>query len=152
MDAGHEIGRAKWVIAAGIAFLVSGCVTWGEFVYLLTGKTADARVTKVVEVTKRGRFGVSSGSQLEVSYDFAEADGTRRTGTDTAALNWPLPASGTTPVQYTPGADGNSRLAGKVNWIALGIFGVLLLTVGVLTFLLIRKARAEVNDTKPKRR
>jgi hypothetical protein len=152
MDAAQEVGRAKWLILAALVFLVSGCVSWGEFAYLLTGKTADAKITKVAEVTKRGRFGISTGTQLEVSYEFTEADGTRRTASDTADVNWPVPPSGKTPVQYTPGADGNSRLAGKVNWIALSIFGVALVAVGWFTFRLIRRASAEVNDTKPKRK
>ena len=152
MDAAQEIGRAKWLILAGLLFLVTGCVSWGEFVYLLAGKTADAKVTKVMEVTKRGRFGISTGTQLEVSYEFTEADGTRRTASDTTDVNWPVPASGKTPVQYTAGADGNSRLSGKVNWIALTIFGVSLLAVGWFTFRLIRRASDEVNDKKPKRK
>jgi len=152
MDAGREIAKAKWLIIAGILFLVTGCVSWGEFIYLITGKTAEATITKPpTEVTTRGRFGIATGTKLEVSYSFTEADGTRRTGTDTTDLNWPVPASGKTPVQYTPGADGNSRLSGKVNWIALSIFVVTLLAVGWFTFRLIRQASAEVND-KPKRR
>lgn len=152
MDAGHEIAKAKWLILAGIAFLITGCVSWGEFIYLITGKTAEATITKTAEVTKRGRFGISTGTKLEVSYSFTEADGTRRTGADTTDLNWSVPTSGKTPVQYTPGVEGDSRLSGKVNWIALSIFAVTLLAVGWFTFRLIRQASAEVHDKKPNRR
>ena len=145
MDAGKEIARAKWLLLAVLVFLVSGCLSWGEFVYLIGGKTADATVTKVVEVTSK-RWGVETGKRLEVTYTFTEPDGTPRTGTDTADLNWPIPVSKKTLVQYTPGKDGGSRLSGKVNWIALTVFGVAVAAIGLTIVLFVRKARAEAND------
>ena len=148
MDAGRELARAKWLILSGIVFLGSGCISWGEFIYLVAGQTAPATVTQVAAPTVR--FSRGGGRSLEVTYSFTEADGTPRTGSDTVGRDVPVPASRTT-VQYTPGKGGMSRLAGRTNWVALCVFGGSLLAVGVFGFLVVRRASAEVND-KPKKR
>jgi hypothetical protein len=131
MDTDNELARAKGLLFGGVLFLVSCFICYGELIYLVRGRQAQANVTKSYESTRRGRFGLSQGTMVTVEYAFAEPDGTRRTGSDTVRPDWPLPSNGTVPVQYTPGEDGRSRLSGHVNWFGPGFFAV---SVGVLGF------------------
>lgn len=152
MDRDNELARAKWLLGSGVLFLASCFACYSEMVYLLSGHKIDAAVTEAYEVTHRTRFGMSQGKALTVEYRFAEPDGTQRTGSDTVASNWDLPPTGTIPVQYTPGAEGRSRLAGHINWLGIWFFFV---SIGVLAFFgyrLWREAVEATRPSKPKRR
>lgn len=151
MDSDSELARAKWLLIAGAIFLVSGCVSWGEVVYLLFGRDAQADVTKAYEVTRRGRFGVGGRTRLTVEYSFSEPDGTRRTGTDTVPTDWFDQPGGKVEVRYTAGANGSSRLAGHVNWVGLGFFGLSVGLLGFFGFRLWREASDATRDRKPRR-
>jgi hypothetical protein len=149
MDADQELARAKWLLFSGVLFLVSCFLSYAELVYLLRGKQVQATVTSAYETPIRGRFGTVRGMQRTVEYAFTEADGTRRTDSDTVSLDWDLPNNGTVPVQYTPGAEGRSRLAGHVNLVALVIFAVSVVVLGIFGYRLWREAS---EATKPRRR
>lgn len=138
MDSEHELARAKWLIISVLIFLVSGCISWGELVYLFAGEDAQADIEKAYETTRRGWLGGSR--RVTVDYTFTEPDGSRRTGTDTVPSDWVLPENGKVPVRYTPGEDGDSRVAGQVNWVALAFFGLSLAAVGWFGFRLWREA------------
>ncbi len=150
MDSDNEIARAKWLLISAVIFLVSGCVSWGELVYLVAGHDAQADVVKAYEVT-RGRLSRKQ-QRLTVDFSFTEPNGTRRTGTDTVPTDWPLPVGGKVPVRYTAGADGSSRLAGHVNWVGLTFFGLSVAAIGVFGFRLWREASEATSDRKPKRK
>jgi hypothetical protein len=152
MDSDNELARAKWLLISAGIFLVSGCVSWTELVYLVAGRDAQADVVKAYEVTRGGRFGLGGRQRLAVDFSFAEPDGTRRTGTDTVPIDWPVPAGGKVPVRYTAGADGNSRLAGHVNWVGLALFGLSVAAMGVFGFRLWREASEATRDRKPRRK
>jgi hypothetical protein len=151
MDRDGELARAKWLLIAAAVFLVSGCISWGELVYLAVGKDADADVVKAYPVTRGGRFGVGGRPRLAVDYTFTEPDGTRHTGTDTVDPNWPANTGGKVPVRYTAGADGSSRLAGHVNWVGLALFGLSVAALGVFGYRLGREAADEPRGRKPRR-
>ena len=124
----YSLGVRLFFLFFGL-FLVSGCMSWGELMYLVFGKTADARLTKVYESTGRTR------QYLTVEYSFTEADGRQRTGMDTVSLDWPVPASSKVTVRYRTGEYGDSRLIGNTKWGVLALFGILF---GLVAFFAIR--------------
>ena len=140
----NELARAKWLLLGIVLFLISGCMSYGEITYFLNGHDTEADITKTYE--SRGRRG---GTSLTVEYAFAEPGGTRRKGMSSVATDWSVPNNGKVPVRYTAGADGSSRLAGRVNWIGLGLFAVSVGCVGVFVVRLLREGAAE---PEPRRR
>jgi hypothetical protein len=152
MDHENELARAKWLMLAAAIFLVSGCLSWDELIYLISGRETQADVTKAFEVTKRGRLGMSEQRRLTVEYSFADTDGKRRIGTDTVSPDWPLPGGGKVAIQYTAGADGSSRLAGHVHWVGLTLFALSLGAMGIFGFRLWREASEATRDQKPRRK
>jgi hypothetical protein len=152
MDAQSELARAKWLLFGAVLFLVSGCISYDEFVYLIFGRKTQASVTGVSEVTRTRRFGLSKNKVLMVDYSFAEPDGTRRTGSDAVPIDWPRPEGSKVEVQYTRGADGSSRLAGHVNWFGLIFFGVSFASVCVFGYRLWREASEATSGSTSKRR
>jgi hypothetical protein len=145
-----ELARAKWLFAVGILFIVSCFMCYAEADYLLNGRQIEANVTDLYKVTKRGRFGESS--HLKVDYTFTEPNGTSRTGSDTVGNDWKMPASKTVSVQYTPGAEGRSRLFGSINWVWIVIFFVSILVMGFFGIRLYLEAREATKPIKRKRR
>ena len=132
MDTDSELAKAKWLLISGVLFVVSCFICYGELVYLLNGRETQASVTKVYEVTKRGRFGMNRGTRLEAEYAFKEPDGTRRTGTSTVGKDWDF--SDSVAVRYTPGENGRSRLAGHVNWLGIILFFASVCALGFFGF------------------
>jgi hypothetical protein len=151
MDTDSELARAKWLFFSGILFIVSCFVCYSELMYFLREKQTQATITKAYEVTRRGRFGLGSGTALTVEYTFVEPDGTRRDDRDTVSPDWELPSDGTVPVQYTPGAEGRSRLSGHVNWFGIGFFVVSVVVLGVFGYRLWREA-SEAYKPRPSNR
>jgi hypothetical protein len=152
MDSDNELARAKWLLISAAIFLISGCISWGELVYLVAGRDTQADLDKAYEVTRGGRFGLGGRQRLTVDFSFTEPDGTRRTGTDTVRTDWPLPAGGKVPVRYTAGANGSSRLAGHVNWVGLTFFGLSVAAIGMLGVQLWREASDATRERRPKRK
>jgi hypothetical protein len=148
MELFSQLSRFRWILAAIVVFLISGCMTWGELIYLVSGRNAEADIVKINEVTRRGRFGIPRQS-LVVNYSFAEADGTRRTGADTMSADWTAPSSGKVPVRYTPGANGNVRLVGNVNWLSIILFGVSVAIIGFFGFRLWSEATEASRERNP---
>jgi Protein of unknown function (DUF3592) len=150
MDAESESGRAKALLVAGVLFLASGFYAYSELMYLVRGSDTTATITEASKVTKRGRFGVSRGQQIEIEYKFTDADGNNRTGTDRLDEDWPVPSDRKVAIRYRPGADGSSRVAGRIGWITLIIFGVCLTAVCVFGYRLWKEAHDAY--AKPKRK
>ncbi|MBX7105945.1 MAG: hypothetical protein K1X57_17820 [Gemmataceae bacterium] len=150
MGSDTEIARAKWLLISAAIFLLSGCISWGELMYLVAGRDAQADVVKAYEVTRGGRFGLGGHQRLTVEFAFIEPDGTRRIGTDTVPPDWPLATGAKVPVRYTAGAEGRSRLADHANWIGLAVFGVSLASISIFGVRLWREALAETRDRSPR--
>jgi hypothetical protein len=140
MDTESETGRAKALLIAGVLFLGSGVYAYSELMYLIRGRDATATVTEANKVTRRGRFGASRGEQIEVEYRFKDTDGNERTGSDRADEDWTVPRDRQVSIRYRPGADGSSRLAGRIGWVSLAVFGVCLAAVCVFGYRLWREA------------
>jgi len=146
-----ESGRAKALLIAGILFLGSSIYAYSELMYLVRGRDTTATITEAYKVTKRGRFGLSGGQQIEVEYKFTDADGNARTGSDRVDDDWPVPPDRKVAVRYRPGPDGSSRLAGHVGWTTLIIFGICLTGVCIFGFRLWREAYDATRDS-PRRK
>lgn len=143
MDEERELARAKWAMLVFAVFVISAWVSYDELALYLNGRDAQADVTKVYMSQNR------RGSRLTIEYAFTEPDGTRRRAMTTTSPDAPPPApNAKLAVRYTPGESGNVRLAGHVNWIAIGIFGASLCVVLVVIVILVREA----NDDAPRRK
>jgi hypothetical protein len=140
----NELARAKWLMLCALVFLISTCVSYQEFAYLINGRDAEADITKVYE--SRGRRGSTS---LTAEYTFTEPGGTSRKGMESLPIDWDGPRSGKVPIRYTPGEDGSSRFAGRVRWLGVGFFAISLGAVLVFAFQLLREG---AEDSKPRRR
>ena len=96
------------------AFLVASSVAiYGDVHYFVNGRETEAVITKVVR----------EGKNRHVEYEFTEADGTPRTGSDAIDTNWVAPANGKLSVQYLPGEEGASRLQRLItHWLPYVLF------------------------------
>lgn len=97
MDTDAETKRFKWLLMAGMLFVVSAFFSWSELKYALFGKQVEARLVKVVDTTDPGRRG---RAVMAVHYEFADPDGTTRNETDRLPTTWDRPSGQTIPVQY----------------------------------------------------
>src|SRR5438270_472533 len=111
IDSHHETARAKALLVALALFLGSGFYAYSELMYLLLGRDAMATITEAYKVTKHGRFGMSQSQQIEIDYQFKDADGNDRTGSDRLDEDWKVPADRKVKIRYRPGTDGSSRVA-----------------------------------------
>jgi hypothetical protein len=152
MDEESELRRAKWLLAGLVIFIVSGIISYRELTYFVMGRNANAHITKAYETVRRSRGGETIS--LSIDYEFTESDGTKRTGSDTVARNWPLPDDGVILVRYTPGTDGNSRISGQVNWVGPILFVISLVVVIVFFVKLMIEARQATRELSrgPRRR
>jgi hypothetical protein len=122
MDAESETRRAKALLFAGILFLGSGIYAYSELMYLIRGRDTTATITDAYKVNKRSRFGLSNRKQMQIDYQFADADGNSRTGNDRMDEDWPVPSDRKVAIRYRPGQDGSSRVAGRIGWLAISVF------------------------------
>jgi uncharacterized membrane protein YtjA (UPF0391 family) len=141
MDEESELRRAKWLLLGIVIFLVSGCISYRELLYYVTGHNAQGQITKTYESVRRSR-GRETISRV-VEYSFSEPDGTQRSGSDDLARDWPIPVDGKVMIRYTPGSDGSSRISGHVNWVGPILFAIsLVLVIVFLVKLLIEASQA----------
>jgi hypothetical protein len=152
MDADAETRRAKYLVFAGIAFLISSIFVYSELMYLIRGTETTATIKEVSRVEKRGRFGTSRGHKLVIDYEFKDGEGRQREGSDQVDADWAVPADRRVQIRYRPGEDGSSRLAGHVSWGAIIIFTVCLVAVGIFGFRLWREATEETKGSRKRRR
>jgi len=152
MDTDSEVGRAKWLLFGAVLFLVGAWISYRELVYLLRGSSVASSSVHAYEVEKRGRWGLPAGTKMIVDYEFTDAAGNRRRGTDTMSSDWELPESGQVVVRYTPGADGSSRLTGHTNWIGISIFAISLIYISIAGYRFWRHVNEAVNGPKSRRK
>jgi hypothetical protein len=140
--------KLKGLLIVGVLFLVSCFLCYRELIYLFRGETIVATVTRTYEVTR----GADEPLGLTVEYAFHEPSGIYRTDSVTVAPDWEMPASGKVYVEYTPGKEGRSRLAGDRNWFGIIFF---VLSLGGLIFgcvWLWVKAGEATRERKPARK
>jgi hypothetical protein len=133
MDKDVEYSKLKWLLIAGVGFIVSGFISMTELRYAVFGKTVDAKVSEIRQKTVTGRRG-SSHVEMSFDYHFPDADGKIRNEKDDVPEGWPRPADGTIPVQYIPGVEKASRLSGHSNLVAVYIFLVCTIVLGYVWF------------------
>jgi hypothetical protein len=133
MDTDNEVAKFKWMLGAGLMFLVSGCFSVSELRYAVSGTTTDAQLLEVKEVTSRGRWGTQH-TNLHVSYQFNDSTGGPRTEIDTVPDDWPIGSGETISVQYIPGKAHWSRIAGNRRDWAVIVFGLSLCGLAYLGF------------------
>ena len=147
---GDELRKAKFFFAGLVLLIVSCFFGYEELSYLIRGKEISATVTQVTDITTRSRTGEHTHRQVE--FAFTEPNGTKRTGEDNMSTNWTPPSSGVVKVRYTPGSDGRARLAGKVNWIGIGMFVVAMCLISFFGVRLWLEAREATRPIKKKKR
>lgn len=141
MDMDNEMARFKWLLVAGLVFVVSAFFSWRELKYAVVGKQADAKLVRVYETTESGRRG-RRVEKLAVEYQFKEAGGATRKESDTIAADADRPAGPTVAVQYLDGSPGRSRLAGNgQRWWLLVFFGSLAFA-GFKVFQVVRESKS----------
>jgi hypothetical protein len=146
MDGDGERRKVGWLLFSAVALLASCCISFHELTYFVRGRQANGTVTRSYETVLRGRSGFKRGTVRTVEYTFKEPDGSRRSGSDTVPLDWPLSADGTVGVQYMPGADGQSRLAGHINIGGVALFVGM---CSLVAFFLYRVLREASEATRP---
>src|SRR5262245_53000316 len=124
MDGWGPVRRGRFLMAAGVLFLCSTCVSYQELIYLIQGRDTEAEITRDFE-ERRPR----GGTTRVVEFKFREPNGTQRHGRETVPSNWQAPPNGKVYVRYTPGENGDSRFVGNIPWLAVGFFA---LTVGAI--------------------
>src|SRR4029079_17558591 len=107
-----------------------------ELKYAVRGKTADAEITDVREIPAMRR----SGPRLEIHYTFTDAEGNIRTEHETIPADTPPPETDKLPVQYLPGVEKSSRIAGRARIEAVFFFFGSLLWLAWSMFKLAREA------------
>ena len=120
MDTDSESAKMKLLVIGLLVFLVTGCISYSELAYLLGGHKATARVSRVREVEEVRRIGTRTMHAVE--YEFTDSRGNHRRGSDRVDVDWPVTEGAMTDVQYRSGTDGDSRLAGHVNWVGSSVF------------------------------
>lgn len=140
MDTESETWRAKILIAAVVAFVISCFFVYAEFMYLVDSREATATISKAYKIEKRGRFGVVKGYRLAVEYDFVDNEGRTRSGRSDVSEDWSIPPDGKVKIRYRSGEDGASRLVGQVSWVAVILFVACLTAVGIFGYRLVKEA------------
>ena len=140
MDMDNEMARLKWLLVAGLIFVVSAFFYWRELKYAVVGKRTDAWLVRVYETTESGRRG-RRVEKLVVEYQFKESVGATRKESDTIAIDADRPAGPTVAVQYLNGSPGSSRLAGNTRQWWLFVFFGSLAFAGFKVFQIVRESK-----------
>lgn len=144
MDQDEELAKLKWILAAVVAFLVTGYLSFQELKYAVWGTTAEATVTRTFETRERRR------NLLAVEYTFTDTEGTSHSERDDVPSDWPTPGPKVT-IQYMPGVEDSSRLEGHSSKVAVWMFLGCCLLLAFAGFKLYQMASDAV-DGPPRRR
>jgi hypothetical protein len=123
-----DMAKFRLMLGAGILFIFSCVMSYGELRYLCFGETVEATIISAKQVEVRGRRGRTS-TRLKVEYRYEDSGGILRTDSDRVSTDWELPETEEIQVQCIAGTD-SSRLAGHTQMIWVYVFGLCL--VGVL--------------------
>ncbi|MBX3438532.1 MAG: hypothetical protein KF861_13655 [Planctomycetaceae bacterium] len=147
VDEEAERAKAGMLLAAIVAFIISGWYSFRELNYLLRGRSVEAEVTRMYEYTVPTRHGPSK-PRLGIEYRFTDADGQSREDKDWVPVSRGLHGRATVEVQYLPGPEGDSRLAANRSILGPAVFLACLAFVVLGLMRLIREANAPI----PRRR
>ncbi|MCA9018312.1 MAG: hypothetical protein KDA77_23525, partial [Planctomycetaceae bacterium] len=119
MDQDEELAKLKWILAAGVAFLVTGYLSFQELKYAVWGTTTEATVTRTFETSTGSRR--RSKMLLAVEYTFTDKEGQSHNERDDVPIDWPTPGPKVN-IQYLPGVEDSSRLEGHSSKVAVWMF------------------------------
>ena len=139
MESRTEVLKFRALMVAVVFFLGSALASFDEFMLTAFGTETTATVAKVSHVTSGSRFGGGS-PRLLVTATWSEPNGTLRRDDFTTGPDFPAVEGRPLRVRYTPGEDGRARPAGYPNRTGPITFGVCLLAMAVLVFLLYRES------------
>ncbi|MCA9074285.1 MAG: hypothetical protein KDA93_04570 [Planctomycetaceae bacterium] len=147
VDEDVEQRNAGLLVAAVIAFVISGWYSFNELKYALRSTTVTATVTRQYEFTVPTRHG-QSGPRLGIEYEFTNAAGDTQHDKDWVPLPSELEGQPSVEVQYLPSTDGDSRLAANRSVIGPVFFGGCLLFLAFSLAQLIREANAPIRRSR----
>ena len=126
MDTDSEVAKFKWLLIAGVAFLVSGYFSYHEIKYMTWGKVADGIVTEARQTTSTGRRGRRI-HKLRVDYQFPDDTGAQHASYGSLAVDAPYQSGSPIKIQYLRGAAEVSRINGEEQkWSLFVFFGSLI--------------------------
>ncbi len=120
-----------------IFWCLGGWYSFQELRYALSGANATGRVVEINEEVNHGRFG-SEHHSLLVKYEFQDASGNNRSDSDRVQMDWSPPSDNLIPIRYIPGG-GASRIASNIKVIALWMFGLASIGMGMMGWLFWRE-------------
>ena len=145
IDADAERGRAMWMLAAIVAFVISAWNSWFELRYAVSGRTAAADVTRAYRHSEPGRRRAREFLRVEVAFP---SDGQSRQAVLRAPLSSRISAGQQIEIQYLPGSD-RVRLRGDHEYLWVAAFFCSTAWIG---WSLVRLAREANRPLKRKRR
>ena len=151
MDEEEELAKFKLMLAALVAFLISGYFSYQELQYALFGKTATAQITRTFDTYSRGRRGRRI-PKLGIEYRYTAANGELYDETEYVSPGYAVPADNQLVVQYRPGVENSSRISGTGNTFWVFIFFGCVAWLAYSGFKLYREASEAVHGPKKKRR
>ena len=139
------LGCFLMIIIPGL-FLLSSYFAWWELRYFVQGRTVEAAVVEVREITKGRRYARRTYYAVRYSFEDASTRSTR-SEIDLIPTSWNKPA-GTVIVQYIPNSPDMSRLAGHRNNVAVLFFSVCLVASMVYLGFLFLEAKRAVREER----
>lgn len=149
VDEQEELAKLKWILIAGIIFLISAYYSYQELKYAVWGATAEANVTRTFNTAESSRRGRRK-NLLAVEYTFTDRDGKQHSERDDIPRNSPTPGPKVN-VEYLPGVEDSSRIEGYSSKVAVWIFLGCCILLVFAGFKLYQMA-SEAVDGKPRRR
>ena len=142
MDQDDELKRFKWLLCAGLLFLITGYFSLKEAKYAIWGHSVDAQVTEFKKWIRTGRR--SDSPMIDVTYTYKEADGTIRSGTDSVNQSWVQGDLQTVKIQYIAGGEGSSRIKASERLMPVYFFAAAVLWLAYAIFKLVREANTPI--------
>ncbi len=139
-----------WIWVPVVTLLIGAALSIGELDYLIRGRTATG---SNVQVSTQFLGPVAGRKRVAkvVGYEFRDRTGRSRSGRDELSVYWKPPADGVVRIQYLPGPDGKSRVAGHVQPFGPGLFFISLLALLATGVVLWLEARARARRRSRRR-
>jgi len=151
MSEGRELRYFKWFLGACGTFLISGCFALDEARYLVWGKIAEGRVRdKPQAVSIDERYG--NRTYLGVNYTFRDEVAGPRSERDLVPPAMQVSEGQTVPIQYIPGEEKSSRVAGNRSMGYVYTFLGCIAVMAIFIYMLAREANEPVRSKNGSRR
>jgi hypothetical protein len=142
MDQDDELKRFKWLLFAGLLFLITGYFSYKELKYAIWGHSVDAQVTEIKKWVRTSRR--SESPMIDLTYSYKEADGTGRSGMDSVNESWVQGDLTTVRIQYFAGVEGSSRIKASERLMPVYVFLAAVLWLAYSIFKLVREANTPI--------